>query len=247
MILRGSKTALGAGLTASFFASGGTAPYVYSLVPLGAGGSINSSTGLYTAPVILNPNPKFSSETVRVRDANNVIAEATLLVTDVLGLFCEIVQRELELDDGRVYLWDQKINQPKDSGLYIAVAELSPKPFGNTNRQAAGGGGLNSEQSVNMRSLLQVSLISRGPEARTRKEELLMSLASNYSISQQEANSFSIGRLPAGGQFVNLSSVDGAAIPYRYDITVSIQYFVRRVRPVTYISDFETVEITTEP
>src|SRR4051812_24524825 len=110
LTLRASKSALGPGLTASFLGSGGTEPYTYSVLPDGAGGTINSSTGLYTAPAAVNGDPRLSTDTIMVTDSLAATATLPILVTDPLGLFCEVIQRELALADGRVYLWDQKIN-----------------------------------------------------------------------------------------------------------------------------------------
>lgn len=247
MYLRSSKSALGPGLQASFLAGGGEEPYIYTLHS-GARGTINSSTGLYTAPSTVSEDPALTLETVRATANNGEYVTLPILVTDPLGLFCEIMQKELGLASGQVYLWDQKINQPKNSDLYIAVALMSAKPFGNTNRPVSAGddAGLDSHQSVNMLATLQVSVISRGPQARTRKEEIILAWNSDYAQAQQEANSFYIGKLPPGSQFVNLSSIDGAAIPYRFDISVNLQYFYKKVKPVSYMDEFATVQVTTE-
>lgn len=244
LVLRATKSALGAGRKASFLASGGTEPYIYTLESGGLG-SINPTTGLYTAPAVLDADPKKAIQTIRATDDDGNFVTLDILVTDTLGLFCDILQKELGLADGRVYFWDQKINQPKDSGLYVAVSIMRSKPFGNTNAQTSGSG-LDSVQSVNVVDTLGIDIISRGPEARTRKEEILIALASNYSIKQQEANSFSIGKIPAGSQFVNLSNIDGAAIPYRFNISINIQYFVTKTNPVDYFDEFEEVEVTTQ-
>jgi hypothetical protein len=251
LVVRGSKTAMGPGLQASFLGSGGVEPYVYSVVPGGAGGSINSSTGLYTAPLVAPTDPRLSYATIKVTDADLDEATTTVYVADALGLFCEVIQREMGLADGRVYLWDQKISQPKDSGLFISVQFLNGKPFGNTNRPvsqgSAPGDGLDSFQSINMLATLQLSIQSRSTEALRRKEEVILALNSDYAQAQQEANSFYIGKLPAGSQFVSLSNIDGAAIPYRFDISVNVQYFYRKVTEVPYMSEFAPVEVTTEP
>lgn len=247
LVLRKSVTAMGVGLTTNVAGQGGVEPYVYSVAPGGAGGAINASTGTYTAPATVNDNPKLTSDTIIVTDDDGATAEGTILVTDALGLFCEVIQQELGLANGRVYLWDQKIMQPNDSGLYVAVKVLLCKPFANTMKYDGSGSGLDAVQSVNMLATLQLDIISRGPAARTRKEEVLMALNSNYAQSQQELNSFYIGKLPPGGQFVNLSSIDGSAIPQRFSINVNLQYFVRKTKPVSYFDDFAEVQVTTEP
>lgn len=236
LALSQTLTAIAAGLTSSFLAGGGTAPYAYSVRPNGAGGSIDS-TGIYTAPLVLSSNPVQDYDVIQVLDSAGAIASASILVGTPLQLFCQVLQQELGLAQGRVYLWDQKIMQPTDAGLYIAVSVLRPKPFANTNSFQPDG---TAVQSVNMYADLQLDIISRGPEARDRKEEVIMALNSNYAQSQQEVNSFYIGKLPPGAQFMNLSSPDGAAIPYRYAIGVSIQYFVTKVKAVPYYDTFAT-------
>jgi hypothetical protein len=245
-----SKTALTVNLSASFQAVGGTAPYTYSVRANGAGGTINSSTGAYVAPALVN-NGSFDAptqiyDTIQVVDSSSPVvqfATAQILVGTPLLLFADIIQNGLGLANGRVYLWDQKIFQPTDADLYIAIQVLSCKPFASINSVDGSGSGVNSNQSVNMYSQLQVDVISRDTSARDRKEEVIMALNSNYSITQQEANQFYIGKLPPGAQFVNLSLPDGAAIPYRFNIAVALQYVVSKIVAVPYFSTFSAPQI----
>ncbi len=237
--LSASITAMATGRQTQFMGVGGVPPYVYSIAPGGVGGTINPSTGVYTAP-----SSSTGKDNIIVTDANLATATRSILVCTPLELFCDILQTELGLDQGRVYLWDQKIDQPKDNGLYIAVSVLTCKPFGNSTPLSGAGAGLDAVQSVNMMATLQVDIISRGPEARDRKEEIILALNSIYAQSQQEANSFYIAKLSSG--FSNLSNVDGAAIPYRFSITVNMQYFFTKTKAVPYFDNFEQPEIKTE-
>lgn len=245
LILNQTKTAVAANLTASFLAGGGTGPYTYVVRPNGAGGTINSVSGLYTAPAAVPLDPAKLYDIIDAKDSLNAIITSKILVATPLLLFCEIIQRFMGLPDGRVFLWDQKIFQPTDPALYIAVQVLTCKPFGNTKKFD---GTTNDQiQSVNMHSTLQVDIMSRSDEARDRKEEIVLALNSQYSEFQQEANSFYIGKLPPGSQFVNLSNQDGAAIPYRFNIAVAIQYFVTKALASDYFDTFQTVSETIEP
>jgi hypothetical protein len=156
----------------------------------------------------------------------------------------------MSIPNDHIYLWDQKIFQPSDSNLYIAVGVHSCKVFGNNNSPGIVMGDPDWSlqfQSVNMMATLDLDLISRGPAARDRKEEVIMALNSVYSERQQDSNSFSIGRIPAGARFQNLSLIDGAAIPYRFRISVNMQYTVTKTSAVDYFDDFEEEEITTNP
>lgn len=242
-------SAVGPGITSSFLASGGTAPYTYVVrsTPwqttqgqfFPAGGSINSSSGLYTAPAAFPVNANAQYDQILVTDSSTptpLTAQASIMVGDPLLLFCDVIQQGLGLSTGRVYLWDQKMPMPTDSGLYVAVSVLTCKAFGNNNSHSSSGGGLNSNQSVNMASTLQVDIISRDNSARLQKEGVLLALNSDYSEQQQNANNFYIGKLPPGAQFNNLSSQDGAAIPYRFVISVQIQYLYTATKAVGYMT-----------
>lgn len=251
MILNQTLTAVGPNLTSSFLAGDGTPPYIYSVKSGGAGGIIDSSTGLYTAPSSVNGGnfgpPDQIYDTVQAVDSLGNIALSEILVGNALLLFCDIIQNQLGLANGRVYLWDQKLFQPTDSGLYVAVSVLSCKPFANTNKFDGSSSNSNSEQSVNMYALLQIDIISRDTEARDRKEEVILALNSNYARLQQTANSFNIGKLPPGSQFTNLSQQDGAAIPYRFTIAVGLQYFFTKTTAVDSYGTFLTPQINTNP
>lgn len=233
--------------TVSFAAAGGVEPYLFEVVPGGAGGSINMTTGVYTAPNVASSDVLKSYETIRVTDYNSEEATAQVMVGTPLLLFCEILQRVLGLAPGRVYLWDQKILQPTDQGLFIAVSVPSCRPFGNINRPESVVGGLEQTQFVSMLAKLDIDIISRGPAARDRKEEVILALNSNYAQRQQEANGFSIGKLPSIGGFTNISMVDGTAIPYRYKISVNMQYAYAMTTPIDYFDTFENVEVITDP
>lgn len=245
-----SVTAMTINLSTSLLGIGGTLPYVYSVLAGGAGGTINSATGVYTAPSLVPSDPKLVYDTIQVTDASTPTpqtATSQILIANVIGLFCDIIQKELGLDVNHVYFWDQKVMQPTDSGLYVAVSVPNPKPFGNNLKTDGTGGGLNSVQNINMSAIFDMDIISRGPDARDRKEEVVMALNSAYAQSQQELNSFYIGKLPPGARFINLSMVDGAAIPYRFKISVQVQYTLTKTKAIPYFDTFSPVQVNTNP
>ena len=237
-------TAIGPNLTSSFLGNGGTTPYAYSVNPGGAGGTINSASGLYTAPAVVNSDPNLLYDTVTVTDFLGNTASSQILVGSPLLLFCDIIQTFMGLANGRVYLFDQKIFQPQDNGLYIIVSVVSCKPFGNVNRYNQDGSDLNAYQYVQMLANLDINIISRGPAARDQKEMVILALKSNYAQQQQEKNSFYIGSISTG--FRDLSKVDGAAIPYRYSISVNMQYSYSMSQAIGYFDSYD-ININTDP
>lgn len=238
MTLTGAYTAIAPYRTVSFLAAAGAGPYNYAVLPGGAGGTIDAASGVYTAPALASSDPKLAFDTIEATDTLANQATTTLLVGTPLLLFCDILQKELGLANGRAYLWNQKLMQPTDSGLYVAVSVLNCRPYSNILRYAVNGDAL---QGVNMQAKVEIDIMSRGPDARDRKEEVILAMGGHYSQQQQEANSFYISKLPLGSQFINLSHIDGTAIPYRYKISVAMQYAVTKTKAVSFYDTFADV------
>jgi hypothetical protein len=236
----------GAANFAQFVGEGGTAPYTYSIVGTGAGGTVGSSTGVYTAPVLPSSSPNGAFDTIQVTDATSATATGQILVAYPIGLMCDIIQTGMGLDIGRVYEWNQKVFAPIDYGLYVVLTVQSCRPFGNSFTPLATDGSM-VLQWVSMYAHVDIDIISRGPAARDQKELVIMTLNSIYSQQQQQANGFYIGKLPIMGGFINLSNIDGAAIPYRYKISYALQYQQNLTSSVPYFDTFQTEQIITNP
>lgn len=237
------KSSLRPNRSTPFSGSGGTGPYSYEVIAGGAGGTVDAD-GVYTAPQTLGNNPAKTTDTIRVTDSaapTPAIADALALIQNPLQVLAGILQEELNLTDGRVYLWNQKIFEPTDQGLFIAIKALVPKPFGVTNAIDADG---NEVQSVNMCVNTTIDLISRDLSAFNRQAEVIMALSSLYSEQQQEANAMYIAKL--SNNFVNLSDLDGAAIPYRFQISVNVQYSEVKTKAAPYYNSFEAPEVTVD-
>ena len=233
-----NASAVGYGITVPMYVTGTpTAPVSYSVSPGGPGGTVSVVSGapIYTAPYANGV------DVIQAVDATGKLASFKMRVGTPIHLFCDIIQTGMGLDDGRVYLWDQKINAPTDSGIFIAVSVMSEKFIGAGNRFDPT---LNQEvQSINVSSVIGIDLISRGPDARDRRDELIMSLSGNYAERQQELNSFKVSRL--SNSFTNLSLLEGAAIPYRFHTEVQLQYFVTKKISTDYFDTFQTVQVVT--
>ncbi len=239
-----NATAVGPNITASFLASGGTGPYTYSVRSGGAGGTINSSSGIYTAPATVGATPAQYIDIIQAVDTLGNIGLAQIMVGYPINLLCDIIQNQMGLAQGRVYLWDQKLFQPADNGLYIAVSIQRCKPIGSSNEHDSNG---NSIQWVSMYALVDLDIISRGPAARDQKELVILALNSDYSQYQQAANGFYVSPLPVGSQFTNLSNIDGSAIPYRFKISVAMQYQYTKTTAQPYYNSFQSVAVTVNP
>lgn len=232
-----ARTMIGRNQSLVFLGRGGTGPYSYAVVT--GPGAIDPDSGEYVS------DNDLGQATIQVTDSLGVTANAVVLVGDIMRFVCDIIQTEMQLASDRVWIWDQKIFKPQDSGPFVVVGITSCKPFGNTNKNAADDTELTGIQSINMRATLFIEIISRDTSALERKEEILMALNSNYSEQQQERNSFRV--FPITPNFINLSEVDGAAIPYRFNLSVNVMYMVTKTQAVEYFDTFDPPEVTTEP
>ena len=244
LALNQTKTALAPGCIAYFLGNGGTAPYVYSVLAGGAGGSINSSTGVYTAPSTPPSDPTIV-DTVRVTDHVGAIKESTIVVGYAIILLREIIKKYMGItDDNRLFFWNQKQWQPTDSNMYIFISVPGYKVIGNN--LIPGANGTSAENYVTMAAMVDINIVSRGPDALLRNHEVIMALNSTYSQSQQVANSFLIGRIPTA--FTDLSGgPDGAAIPYRFHATVNVTFGVSKTEDVEYFTTPAEIQVNTNP
>lgn len=158
--------------------------------------------------------------------------------------FCDVIRTEMNLDADQVWIYNQKVDIPPDDRLYVVVSILNCKPFSNINKMIPTDSGLEEKQMTNFYANLSVDILSRSTEARDRKEEIILALHSVYAQQMQEAHGFSIARL--SNAFANISDVEGSAIPYRFNITVGIQYLVTKQKEVDYYDTFEN-SVITEP
>lgn len=233
-------------ITAWFLGTGGSEPYFYEVLPGGAGGTINSSTGLYTAPATVQTDPRRYFDTIKVTDYGGAEATARILVGTPLQLVMDILWRTMAIPEERVYLYNQKIMQPTDAALYVAVRLEDSNTYGQSSSVASTTEGLDGTDAVSMVDLISFELISRSTEALVRRAEFLRIWNSSYAYAQQNLNGFLIGRDPVR-PFRMIPDLDGAAIPYRFRASYQLQYADALTLPVSFYDDFDSPEVETNP
>ena len=227
-----------------FGASGGVAPYVFTLEPDGAGGTIDPATGKYTAPSTINTDAQKTIDTIKVTDDVGDFETSQIFICSPLEMLCDIIRKEMELNEGQVHIFDQKFTVPNDSRIYVSVGELSEKPFAKSKKQEVIAGKLYEVQTENFRLISNVDIYSKSTEALYRKSEAAMAINSDYAIRQQEANNFHIA--PLTGQMNNISEIDGSGIPYRFNFSVTMKFAKSKVKLIPYYDTFETPSVETE-
>lgn len=237
IVVRTNYPLIGAGQSTTLDVTGGVEPYVFSLAPNGAGGTIDQN-GVYTAPSYIPDVASKGVETIIVTDSDVVPSETRfkLNVSTPIKMLANILQREMGLVDDQVYLYNQKFNIPNDGRIYVSIGFLSTRPFSNNSKHVGQGSDLVEIQSTNIRAMLTVEILGRTTEAMNRKEEILLAVGSDYSKQIQQAMGFNIARISTN--FVNLSKEEGPAIPYRFNITLVMHYTVVKTKSVQFFDTF---------
>lgn len=229
--------AIAPNIITNFGCVGAVGAKAFSVLAGGAGGVIDASTGVYTAPQLSDYNPKKFIDTIQVEDSEGTKATTTIMVLPHLGLLAHIIQIEMGLQENQVQLYQQKYKVPNDERIYVAVGMLTAKAIASKKEYVDIETGLNEVVTTNWRCNAWIEIYSSTNLAFLRKEEVAAAIGSTYSEQIQEANNFKIGKLP--GQFNNVSSEQGPGIPYRFNITVPLLYTVSKTKPVPYFDNYE--------
>jgi hypothetical protein len=227
--------ALRPNITFNFGGSDGVPPYSYSVTQ---GAWTIDQNGNFVSNV-------YGPNTLQAVDSVGATATSLCVVLHPLELFCDILAQGLGLPKGRVWIFNQKINEPTDFNLYCVVHLLSHKVFSSTNLPPQLPQDTNQDQTVNTMATLQFDLKSRSTQALYSSLAAVQALSSTYSTQQQELNSLKIFRLPRG--LVNLSSLDASAIPYRFSGTCCIMYSEEIMSQVPYYNVFSNPTVVEEP
>lgn len=149
-------------------------------------------------------------------------------------LIADIVQNFMAIPAGRVVIFDENYEPPKDSGLYAVILTTGNPSIGinqwfdsNTNESV-------TESSVTQE--ITIRLTSKDRSVLTRKEEVFMALASDYSIQKQESEKCKITRK---GEPIDLSFIEASRALKRFDFQCTVFYLKVIRKPANYFNVFK--------
>ena len=164
-------------------------------------------------------------------------------MAEPIKAICKILQKQLQLSDNQIWIYNQKRDIPNDFGIYYVVQYNGQRIIGNIRREIATDAGLMEYQSVHSLAVFSVDVFSRDPRARDARDQAIMALNSTYSQQVQEANGFQIAR--NSFQVTNTSEVEGVAELNRYSISFNVTYMTESSNSIDYFDTF-TKEVITE-
>lgn len=149
-------------------------------------------------------------------------------------ILADIIQTGLSLTPGRVVVYDENFVAPSDPEIYVIIRKNPARVIGVSNVFDPD---TNEEiKSIALNETYDVEISSQNRTAQERYFEVILALASDYSMQQQEANNIRIFRTR---DIQDLSLIEGASALRRYLIPVIIDR-VETIR--TAIVPFESFQ-----
>lgn len=143
----------------------------------------------------------------------------------------EILKNQLGLTDDRIMFTNQKNFIPTD-GLYVNVSYVGPgKVIGPVTEWVDdGAGGLTEKLSMTMTDMIQIDILGMNNEPRTRRNDIVLALASIYSEMQQEKYGMQLARQPMS--FLDTSFVEETKMVTRYTTTIFVTSIYQKDQPL---------------
>lgn len=163
-------------------------------------------------------------------------------------LLAQLIQSEMELDDGIVTIYNQKRRlQPAKAGFNIDVAIIGDKPFGVNSRFADPGSTTDLDETVtiNQQEIVQIDIFSYDDSARLNRIGIIFALASITAQQLSERYGFQIGRIPTS--FVDVSEVEASKRLNRYALTFNVLRAYERTKSAATFAEFTDPQIFTNP
>lgn len=164
---------------------------------------------------------------------------------EAINKLVELIRIGMKLDQAHVVTYNQMIPIPKDEGIFVAVGSLDAKPYAASLGYKDTGAGLNEVQSVNVREVFSIHLMSKDNSSRARRQDLIFALTGTLAAQFQEKDGFAIAKIPIG--FVDSSITEGAERLNRYTITIVALYAKAREGSVDFFDSYSnSPELITE-
>jgi hypothetical protein len=174
-----------------------------------------------------------------------------------LKVVAGIIEKEMLLEpsnplstdpnDHRVFIGNQSFVIPQYDYMFIIISESPGKVISAVSRFDDSGPSPTEVQEIIMQREIEIDVMSRTTkngytEARERKEEVLMAIASVYSQQQQEANGFRIFSFPTS--FVDVTENEGAGRLIRYHASLMAHVRYSKQKAVDYFGTFDYNTVT---
>lgn len=146
----------------------------------------------------------------------------------ILKQIATIIKNYMALRDDQIWLQREKIMLPKTETFTISLGFMSLKPIGTSTRVV----GDVEEIATTMSGQVVIDIYGPSFDVMTRNGEIILALCSSMSKETQTAGGFLVAQVPTS--FNDVSGIDGAMIPYRFQITFGVQFINKKSKIIEY-------------
>ena len=156
-------------------------------------------------------------------------------------LVAKIIQTVMQLEDGQVWIYNQRRTIPNTKGLFVVVGMVDSTPFA-VNLQNKGS--TDEYRYTQMKETITIDLLSYDLSCPQRLPELLGALHSTYGEQLQEEYGFKLASVPQS--VLNTSEVEGSSMIHRFTVTTVALRGYDNSSPIEYFDTFSEETLTEE-
>lgn len=153
-----------------------------------------------------------------------------------LDIIKKIICSEMEMPLNRVFAYNNNVNLPQDTGLFIVLHYGQRNPISNTVKYIETANGVEEHQAVNVCEEVIISVISQSTEARERAYEVHMAMGSTFSRNLQMKEQVHISLL---GDVYDASFLEATSRLNRFDCRVRVFKSYDKVKAVDYYDKYQ--------
>ena len=153
--------------------------------------------------------------------------------SEPIKVIADILCHEMNLTEDRIFLFNDLRALPKDDGLFVVLNEQPFKPHGAKTDYKEIKGVFTEVQTLNVKQVITISLVSKNNQARLRQYEAQMAMNSTYAQQCQEIYGFHVSTT---SPVYTRSEVEATARLSRFDTEVVITTAFEKTQEVDYYS-----------
>ena len=158
-----------------------------------------------------------------------------------VAILIDIIRTYLNLTNDQIWQYNQARVIPNTSGSFVVVSYEASKPYSTSRNYSIVGTNYLETTTLQAEEMYSIEIFSRDSSARLNKEQIILALASNYSIQQQELYNFRIASVAE--RINNISSQDGGSMLNRFVIDTRLITWYQNTQSVNYFNRYPTTQI----
>lgn len=164
------------------------------------------------------------------------------MTISTLTLVCDLIKTSLNLAGDQIWIYNQKINIPKDNRLYVIVSQVSAVQYA-AGKKHSFSPSVTSTTHQHTQETIRIELLSSGTSAIDRAQEVIGALSSDYAEELGNKNGLRFARIPSS--VTDTSFLEVTQQLFRTTIELRVLRAYTQSKTAAYYDSF-TIETETE-